>query len=209
MRVHELIIGTIQGEGSNSGLAVDFVRLHGCNVGCWFCDTGYSESMHYGTNIPFQELSFEEIFGQLKSGNIVISGGEPMLCKELPQFCEYLIKRNKKIFVETSGTAWRDLPPEVWITLSPKDYVSKLKTKEEAWGKADEIKFVVSCEDPENDITEYYRDRIKNNPNSLIYIQPEASEFYKGNNIKNILKLLQTIPGSKLSLQTHKFLNIQ
>ena len=70
MRIQELIIGTLQGEGSNSGLAVDFVRLHGCNVGCWFCDTGYSESMEYGANIPFKELSFEEIYIQLKSKNI-------------------------------------------------------------------------------------------------------------------------------------------
>ena len=28
-------------------------------------------------------------------------------------------------------------------------------------------------------------------------------------NSKNILKLIQTIPGSKLSLQTHKILNIK
>ena len=209
MRVHELIIGTLQGEGSNSGLAVDFVRLHACNVGCWFCDTGYSESMKYGADIPFQELTFEEIYSQLKSTNIVISGGEPMLCKELPQFCKYLIKREKKIFVETSGTVWRNLPPEVWITLSPKDYVSKLKTKQEAWDNADEIKFIVSCEDPENDLTEYYREKIKENPTSVIYIQPEASEFFAKNNISNIIKLIQTIPGSKLSLQTHKILKIQ
>jgi len=205
--VHELIIGTIQGEGANTGLPVDFVRLHGCNVGCWFCDTGYSKEEGYGVNIQPQQLTFQEISSQLKSINVVISGGEPMLCSELPEFCEYLIKRGRRIFVETSGTAWKDLPLEVWITLSPKDYVSKLKTKQIAWEKADEIKFVVSCENPERDLDEYYIDKINANPIPLIYIQPEESSF-KDKNISKILDLLQQIPDAKLSLQTHKILNI-
>ena len=207
MRIHELIIGTIQGEGSNTGLAVDFVRLHGCNVGCWFCDTGYAKANKNGANIPFQDLTFEEISQQLQSTNIVISGGEPMLCKDLPEFCEYLIKRGRRIFVETSGTAWKKLPAEVWITLSPKDNVSKLKTKQEAWDGADEIKFIVSCDTPEDDLTEFYIDKINSNPIPLIYLQPEESSF-KGGNIKKIQRYLQQIPDAKLSLQTHKILNI-
>jgi len=205
--IHELIIGTIQGEGSNTGLAVDFVRLHGCNVGCWFCDTGYAKADQHGANIISQDLTFEEISSQLKSINVVISGGEPMLCSELPEFCEYLIKRGRRIFVETSGTAWKELPPEVWITLSPKDNVSKLKTKQIAWDNADEIKFVVDCNRPREDLTEYYIEKINSNPIPLIYLQPEESSF-NGKNVSNILDLLQQIPDAKLSLQTHKILNI-
>ena len=208
MRIHELIIGTIQGEGSNSGLAVDFVRLYGCNVGCWFCDTGYSKENKNGINIPFQDLSFQEISQQLQSTNIVISGGEPMLCKELPEFCEYLIKRGRKIFVETSGTAWKNLPEEVWITLSPKENVSKLKTKKIAWEKANEFKFIVDCNNPAEDLTDYYIDKINNHPKTLTFLQPEESSF-NGSNIKKILRFLQQIPNAKLSLQTHKILKIQ
>ncbi len=207
MLIHELIIGTIQGEGSNTGLAVDFVRLHGCNVGCWFCDTGYSKEKKHGAYIPSQDLTFEEISSQLQSINIVISGGEPMLCSELPEFCEYLIKRGRRIFVETSGTAWKELPPEVWVTLSPKDNVSKLKTKQIAWDNADEIKFIVDCDNPHKDLTEYYIEKINSNPIPLVYFQPEESSF-KEKNITKILDLLQRIPDAKLSLQTHKILNI-
>ena len=207
MRIHELIIGTIQGEGSNSGLAVDFVRLHGCNVGCWFCDTGYAKANKHGADIPYQDLTFEEISSQLKSINVVISGGEPMLCKELPEFCEYLISRGRRVSVETSGTAWKQLPPEVWVTLSPKNYVSKLKTKQEAWDNADEIKFVVSCDNPSEDLPEYYINKINSNPVPLIYIQPEESSF-KNKDVSKILDLLRRIPDAKLSLQTHKILNL-
>lgn len=39
--VHETFQETIQGEGYWSGTPCDFIRLSGCPVGCWFCDTGY------------------------------------------------------------------------------------------------------------------------------------------------------------------------
>ena len=217
MRIHELIIGTIQGEGFNTGMPCDFVRLHGCNVGCWFCDTGYSKENSNGTKIPFKELSFTQISRQLKSYNIVISGGEPMLAKHLPSFCNHLIKRGKRVFIETSGTAWKELPQEVWITLSPKDNVSKLKTKKEAWDCANEVKFIVSCKSPMESLKGY--EDIIANLHQYIYFQPEASEYFSLQppphlapsftpNISNLVNLVHRIPNSKISLQTHKILNL-
>ena len=208
MKIHELIIETIQGEGSNAGMPCDFVRLHGCNVGCWFCDTGYSKENLHGSKIPFEDLSFSQIYSKLKSYNIVISGGEPMLVKELPEFCQYLIDRGKRIFIETSGTAWRELPPEVWITLSPKNGVSKLQTKQEASDYADEIKFIVSCRPPAQDFIPYYGEIVRDLTQE-IYFQPEASEFLEDySNVMEILELIKSIPNAKLSLQTHKILNL-
>ena len=207
MKIHELIIETIQGEGYNDGMHCDFVRLYGCNVGCWFCDTGYSKENLHGSKIPFQELTFSEIFSNLKSYNIVISGGEPMLVGDLPEFCQFLIDKGKRVFIETSGTAWKELPPEVWITLSPKNGVSKLKTKQEAWDYADEVKFVVSCENPEKDFFPFYEDKILN-LSQEIYFQPEASEYLANKSIDKILDLVKSIPNAKLSLQTHKILNL-
>lgn len=216
MRIHELIIGTIQGEGSNTGMPCDFVRLHGCNVGCWFCDTGYSKENLNGSTIPFEELSFTQISRKLKSYNIVISGGEPMLAKDLVKFCEHLIKRGKRVFIETSGTAWKQLPPEVWITLSPKDNVSKLKTKKEAWQEADEVKFIVSCKSPMESLKGY--EEILYQLRQDIYFQPEASEYFSKSpidatmfstaDISNLVELVHRIPNSKISLQTHKILNL-
>lgn len=206
MRIHELIIGTLQGEGSNTGMPCDFVRLHGCNVGCWFCDTGYSKENLHGSKIPFSNLSFSQISNKLKSYNIVISGGEPMLANDLPEFCEHLINCGKRVFIETSGTAWKELPPEVWITLSPKNNVSKLKTKQVAWDQADEVKFIVSCETPFESIKDF-KDIIWNLRQDLFF-QPEASEYFNDGDMNNIVELLQTIPNSKLSLQTHKILNL-
>ena len=128
MKIHELIISTIQGEGFHTGKPADFIRLHGCNVGCWFCDTGYSKQDYSGKKIPVLELSFLEILNKLKSNLIVISGGEPMLCPELLPLCELLLKKGYEVAIETSGTSWQEIPDEVWLTLSPKDSVSKLKS---------------------------------------------------------------------------------
>ena len=131
-----------------------------------------------------------------------------MLEKELPEFCQYLIDRGKRIFIETSGTAWRELPPEVWITLSPKNGVSKLQTKQEAWDYADEIKFIVSCRTPAQDFIPYYGEIVRDLTQE-IYFQPEASEFLEDySNVMEILELIKSIPNAKLSLQTHKILNL-
>ena len=130
-----------------------------------------------------------------------------MLAKDLIKFCEHLIKRGKRVFIETSGTAWKELPPEVWITLSPKDNVSKLKTKKEAWEDADEIKFIVSCKSPMESLKEY--EDILYKLRQDIYFQPEASEYFSPSpDISNLVDLVHRIPNSKISLQTHKILNL-
>ena len=40
--IQETFQNTIQGEGYHSGRPCDFIRLYGCPVGCFFCDTGYA-----------------------------------------------------------------------------------------------------------------------------------------------------------------------
>ena len=41
MKVNE-IFKSIEGEGLRTGLAAVFVRLHGCNLRCSYCDTMYA-----------------------------------------------------------------------------------------------------------------------------------------------------------------------
>ena len=57
LQVHE-IFHTIQGEGPFSGRPAVFIRLSGCNLRCWFCDTEWDDD-----NDPF--LSPDEIMKQI------------------------------------------------------------------------------------------------------------------------------------------------
>ena len=79
INIQEIIPLTIQGEGYHTGLPCSFIRLFGCPVGCYFCDTGYAS----GSDLPsFKRLSFNEVVNQLRSKNVVITGGEPCVDPE-------------------------------------------------------------------------------------------------------------------------------
>ena len=215
LKIHELIINTLQGEGFNTGTPADFIRLYGCNVGCWFCDTGYSKFDLEYNSPTFYSLTFDQIISKLKSEFVVISGGEPMLNRLLPQLCVFLLDKGKKVAIETSGTSWKEVPEEVWITLSPKDKFSKFKTKEIAWRRANEYKFVVSTNKPSENFPDDYKNNI--NPETPIFIQPEWNAYcYKigdkdkhGRDMSEIYQLIRTLGNARLSLQTHKILGIQ
>ena len=207
LKIHELIVGTLQGEGFYAGTPADFVRLYGCNVGCWFCDTGYSDySLRNYPPIQFFPLTFRQINLKLKSQFIVISGGEPMLNPLLPKFCEFLLDKGKTVAIETSGTSWKEVPEQVWITLSPKDKYSKFKTKDIAWKRANEYKFVVSCDDPASNLPDDYKDNM--NPETPLFIQPEYNDFYSKKDMSKVFGLLKKFDNGRLSLQTHKILDI-
>ena len=124
-RIHEIIKSTVQGEGYNFGIPIDLVRLYGCPVGCWFCDTGYSSNEEFGKNVSFKRMNTEQLLNSVSSKNILISGGEPFINKNLKILCNELIKNGHQPFIETSGAYWMDLPENVWITLSPKEHLNQ------------------------------------------------------------------------------------
>ena len=203
-KIHEIIKSTVQGEGYNFGIPIDLVRLYGCPVGCWFCDTGYSSNEEFGKNVSFKQMNTEQLLNSVSSKNILISGGEPFINKNLNILCSELIKNGHQPFIETSGAYWMDLPENVWITLSPKEHLNqKFPIDKRFWKRADEIKFVISKKDD----FEFYNDDIKSlEKNKLIYIQPEWST--KEQIIPYLLNLLGNNSNFKLSIQAHKFMNL-
>lgn len=203
--VQELLFQTIQGEGFYTGSVCDFIRLYGCPVGCYFCDTGYAE----GTKPPsFTTINFDEL--NLESNHIVISGGEPMIHKNLPALCRFLLKKRKFVSIETSGAFWQPVPDDVWITLSPKEHLNKkMKVAPQLWRRADELKFVYSRND--NSIS-YYQDKYGHRLRKklLKYIQPDwgYNNISRKENVMATIEILKEFPEFKLSLQTHKLIGI-
>lgn len=72
------IFSTLQGEGTLVGTPSVFVRTHGCDYSCDWCDTKKS----WETGTGHIDIPVDDIIERVKSfnlGHLVITGGNPML----------------------------------------------------------------------------------------------------------------------------------
>jgi 7-carboxy-7-deazaguanine synthase len=147
MRITEIFF-SIQGEGTRAGRPCAFVRFTGCDLRCRYCDTAYA--FHGG-----EDLSREEIIAALERYPcklVLLTGGEPMLQRELPDLARDLLARGYEVTVETHGQRPLDaLPREVVRIVDVKTPGSGEVATDLSYldGLAphDEVKFVVCSED--------------------------------------------------------------
>lgn len=201
--IQEIIPFTIQGEGYFTGIASSFIRLFGCPVNCHFCDSGYSK---LEKSPDHQDLSFEFILKQLQCDRVVITGGEPFIYKEkLSSLINYLIQDDRQISIETSGIIHYNIPDSVWVTLSPKEHVNNRAIVDPCLReRANELKIVVTSADTIGHYQVMIGDFI--NQSKPVYLQPEWSK--QDEVLPIILDYLKSNPQTKLSIQTHKYLNL-
>lgn len=98
LRVSE-IFHSIQGETTNAGLPMVFIRLTGCPLRCTYCDTAYA---FYGKQV----LSIADIYqriNQFKCQDVTITGGEPLAQKGCLPLLQMLADKGYRVFLETSG----------------------------------------------------------------------------------------------------------
>ena len=101
---------SIQGEGVSSGFPAVFLRLSGCNLLCksssWVCDT--IEVWREGKATLFEEVLEGEFIAKLRGGaHLVITGGEPLAHKNLPDYLLWFSEFYKfvpYVEIETNGT---------------------------------------------------------------------------------------------------------
>ena len=186
---------TIQGEGSHTGKAAYFIRIGGCDVGCHWCDVkeSWNADLHPPTHA---DLIVEN--AKKHADTVVITGGEPLMWK-LDYITNNLQKNNIKTHIETSG-AYAFSGKWDWFCLSPK------KTKlplEEVYKEADELKMIIHNM---NDFKFAEEQALKVSDNCELFLQPEWSKREKM--IPEIVDYVMKNPQWKISLQTHKYLDI-
>jgi 7-carboxy-7-deazaguanine synthase len=94
------IFFSIQGESSYSGQPCAFLRLAHCNLRCTYCDTEYA--FNEGQSIPANEI--KKRLNDYPTDLIEITGGEPLLQKEVFPLVTELLDEGKKVLIETGGS---------------------------------------------------------------------------------------------------------
>jgi len=187
---------TIQGEGAHQGKAAYFIRLGGCDVGCVWCDVKESWDAEQHPQVSVNGI-VEEAAGY-PARLAVITGGEPLM-HDLTALCDALHAKGFSINIETSGA--HPLSGQLdWVCLSPKKFKAPLT---EFYPQADELKIIIYNK---SDFrwAEEHAARVR--PDCQLLLQPEWSK--SGQMMPQIVDYVKTHPQWKISLQTHKFMQI-
>lgn len=202
------IFATLQGEGLHVGVPSVFVRLGGCNLACNFCDTQFEDFL----KTPIVDIMWQVDKLSSNKDNIrvrrlvVITGGEPFR-QNIAPFCEMLLADGFLVQIETNGTLYRELPREVEIVCSPKNTgKGYMQLRDDLLQRVSAIKFIISANDIDyNDVSEVGQSAY----NIPVFVQPmdEGDAVKNAANVKHALEISQE-HGYRLSLQTHKILNI-
>jgi 7-carboxy-7-deazaguanine synthase len=159
MKVCE-IFASIQGESSYAGLPCVFVRLTGCNLRCSYCDTAYA----YEEGI---EMTEDEIIKSVSGYGInlvEITGGEPLIQKNIFNLIEKLLNGEFTVLLETNGSEnIKDVDKRAVIIMDIKTPKSGMFDKMDLANLKylkphDEVKFVVTDREDYEWVREFIKD---------------------------------------------------
>jgi 7-carboxy-7-deazaguanine synthase len=186
---------TIQGEGFHTGTAAYFIRIGGCDVGCHWCDVkeSWNAELHPPTATDIIVANAKKY-----ADTVVVTGGEP-LTWDMNSLTRKLKDNNLKVHIETSG-AYPVSGTWDWFCLSPKK--NKLPV-DGAYAIAHELKVIIYNK---HDFIFAEEQASKVNGNAILFLQPEWSK--KEEMTPLIVDYVMNNPKWRVSLQTHKYLNI-
>lgn len=212
---------TIQGEGVFTGVPAVFIRLQVCPVGCAWCDTKQTwdanddDQRDFGTIITKTSDSptwcladaaqiIEQYYEQgFTAKHIVITGGEPCIY-DLKPLTEQFEAIGCQCQIETSGTFEVQTSQRTWVTVSPKIAMKgKMAIVACAIARANEIKHPVATQKDIENLHQILSD-MPHKEDLVVALQPisqksRATQLCIDTCIKN---------NWRLSIQTHKYLNI-
>jgi 7-carboxy-7-deazaguanine synthase len=109
MRITEIYV-SVQGETQYAGLPCTLVRTTGCDLRCTYCDSAFA--FQGGSDMTLDQIVAE--VDKLGAPLVLLTGGEPMLQKDLPALAERLLGAGYRVMIETSGSQPLDsLPADV------------------------------------------------------------------------------------------------
>ena len=191
------IFYSIQGEGQRAGTANIFIRFSGCNLQCKRETEGFDCDTEFTSGRKLTAAEIVNICHQIapQATAIILTGGEPSLQVD-EQLIAALKKENFFLAIETNGTT--ALPAGIdWVTVSPKTAEHTLRQK-----TAHEVKYVraehQAIPKPSIEALHY-----------LISPACQSDGSYRRADLQWCVNLVKENPKWKLSLQTHKLLEVR
>ncbi|MCS5421968.1 MULTISPECIES: putative 7-carboxy-7-deazaguanine synthase QueE [Psychrilyobacter] len=203
---------SINGEGQRSGELAVFIRLAKCNLRCNYCDTMWANE----ENAPVTAMTKEDIYNYIldtKVKNITLTGGEPLLDREVKDLIEYIVK-DKSLFleIETNGSIdlnlFRSDAKNLSFTMDYKGPSSEMEKfmfikNFETISHKDTVKFVVG---DYNDLLK--AKEIMEKYDLMNRCSVYFSSVYKKIELDEIVEFMKkfNLNGVRLQLQMHKFI---
>lgn len=116
MRISEIFY-SIQGEGRLAGVPSVFIRTSGCNLRCVWCDTPYTSWKPEGKAWTVKKIL--DAIAPYPTRYVVITGGEPLLAREIEELTVQLKWRGAHITIETAATLFKPVACDL-VSMSPK-----------------------------------------------------------------------------------------
>lgn len=206
MNVNE-IFDSIDGEGIYAGQLATFIRLSGCNLRCGYCDTTYAFKCG-------EELSIDEILSKVKEINnkhITLTGGEPLIHKDIDILIKELCQRNYIVNIETNGSVdvkrfqnENTIITMDYKTISSGENSTMNRERIESLRSYDVLKIV--CKESDFDDV---KDMIKNTDvKSYIYLSPIYNEIVPIRLVEFLKELRdkRITNRARMQLQLHKLI---
>ncbi len=158
LKINE-IYESIQGESTWAGLRCVFVRLTACDLRCTYCDTEYA--FFEGKKRLVSEILDEVLAGGTPL--VEITGGEPLLQKNVLPLMTALCDAGRTVLIETSGAHdISKIDPRVHRIMDLKtpgsgECARNLWSNIAQLEKRDEVKFVIGSRED----YEWSRDRVR------------------------------------------------
>jgi 7-carboxy-7-deazaguanine synthase len=188
---------SLQGEGELTGVPSVFIRTSGCNLRCNWCDTPYASWNPEGTDRSVDDLVAE--VRATPTRHVVLTGGEPMIAKNIRDLAAALRAAGQHITIETAATVAPDgiacdlasMSPKLGNSAPDARLPEAWRTRHEAtrwnpdavraWvdGYAYQFKFVVSTPDDVAEMEGLIGSLGRDIPRHKILLMPEAITLEK------------------------------
>ena len=212
------VFPTIQGEGPYAGRPAVFVRLAGCTLTCPACDTLYTTGRE---RKPIVSLLEQIDYLTVGKALVVLTGGEPFRQNILPLIDALTLEYGIQVQIETNGTIYLErfqtfyLVRRQWINVvcSPKTPSIHPRLRQ----CVDALKYIVKAGEIDSDglpLTAlgmpYKPMRPWKDFKGEVYVQPQddKDELINKANIDDAVQSCIK-HGYRLSLQSHKYLNLE
>ena len=204
LKINEIYL-SVQGESTWAGLPCVFVRLTGCDSRCSYCDTEYA--FYEGSRKSLDQV-FDEIL-RFECPLVEITGGEPLLQKNVLSLMAALCDADRTVLIETSGAHdISGIDPRVHRIMDLKtpssgEVARNLYANIAFLNHRDEVKFVIGSRDDyewSREQIEYHQlaNRVKAVLLSPVFGRIEPREIVEW--------MLKDRLSARFQLQIHKFI---